>query len=59
MINVKEKMRNYFSLKFRMDNSGSQAMGIFKAIILHFTVLQSISVLPQESSVATFPNTPG
>lgn len=59
MINVKEKMRNYFSLKFRMDNSGNQAMGIFKAIILHFAVLQSIGVLPQESSVASFQNAPG
>lgn len=52
MINVKENMRNYFGLKFRMDNSESQAMGSFKAIILHFTVLQSIPVLPQTSQAS-------
>lgn len=59
MTNVKEKMRNYFGLKLRTNNGKCQAMGSFKAIILHYTILKSIAVLPQERGIATFPKAPG
>lgn len=47
-------MQNYFGLKFRTNNSKYQAMGSFKAIILFYTILKSISVLSQERGLPPF-----